>query len=66
MTQRGDELGVPAPGRRVEVTGMSLGRFVGGKLVEGWNNWDQLSLMQQIGAAPAPGAAAVVSAPDPE
>ena len=53
MTHRGDDLGVPATGRRVVVTGMSLGRFVGGKMVKGWNNWDQLSLLQQLGSAPA-------------
>ena len=52
MTHRGDHLGVPATGRRVEVTGMSMGRFRGGKLVEGWNSWDQLALMEQIQAAP--------------
>jgi hypothetical protein len=48
---------VPATGRLIVVTGMSFGRFRDGQLVEGYNNWDQLSLMQQIGSAPAPTAA---------
>jgi predicted ester cyclase len=52
MTHRGDQLGVPATGRRVEVSGMSMGRFHGDKMVEGWNNWDQMALMEQIQATP--------------
>jgi steroid delta-isomerase-like uncharacterized protein len=54
MTHQGDHLGVPATGRLIVVTGMSFGRFRDGQLVEGYNNWDQLSLMQQIGSVPAP------------
>ena len=50
MTHRGDQLGVPATGGRVEVTGMSMGRFQGGKMVEAWNSWDQLALMEQTKA----------------
>jgi predicted ester cyclase len=52
MTHRGNQLGAPATGRRVEVSGMSMGRFRGDKMVEGWNNWDQMALMEQIQAAP--------------
>jgi steroid delta-isomerase-like uncharacterized protein len=52
MTHRGDQLGVPATGRRVEVTGMSMGCFRDGKMVEGWNNWDQMALMEQLQAVP--------------
>ena len=54
MTHRGGDLGVPASGRRVTVTGMSMARIRDGKMVEGWNNWDTLSLMQQIGAISSP------------
>jgi steroid delta-isomerase-like uncharacterized protein len=50
MTHRGDQLGVPATGRRVTVTGMTIVRLRDGKIVEAWNNYDQLSLLQQIGA----------------
>ena len=50
MTHQGDHLGAPASGKRVTVTGMSMTRLRDGKLVEGWNNWDMLSLMQQVDA----------------
>lgn len=50
MTHQGDQLGVPATGRRISVTGMTIVRLQDGKIVEAWNNYDQLSLMQQIGA----------------
>jgi predicted ester cyclase len=50
MTHLGDQLGVPATGRRVTVTGMTIVRLRDGKIVEAWNNYDQLSLMKQIGA----------------
>jgi steroid delta-isomerase-like uncharacterized protein len=50
MTHMGDHLGMPASGKCVTVTGMSMTRLRDGKLVEGWNNWDILSLMQQVDA----------------
>lgn len=45
-------LGVPPTGNRVRVTGIVLHRVSGGKLVEGWWNWDTLGLLQQIGGIP--------------
>ena len=53
MTHRGDGLGVTATGKPVTITGMSFVRTADGKIVEGWNNWDVLSMMQQVGALPA-------------
>ena len=53
MTHRGDQLGLPATGKQVRITGISIGRIVDGKIVEGWDNWDQLGMMQQIGAMSA-------------
>ena len=50
MTQRGAFLGTPASGRRAVVTGTTMARIEGGKIVEGWDNWDQLGLLVQIGA----------------
>jgi hypothetical protein len=28
---------------------MSIRRFVGGKIMEAWDNWDQLAVMTQLG-----------------
>jgi steroid delta-isomerase-like uncharacterized protein len=49
----GGGLGVPATGRPVRVQGIVLVRCCEGKIVEGWNSWDQLGLLRQIGALPA-------------
>jgi steroid delta-isomerase-like uncharacterized protein len=53
-THTGGHLGIARSGKEVSVTGMSLVRISGGKLVEGWDNWDQLKLMQTIGAIEVP------------
>ena len=53
MTHQGEFLGFPATGKKATVTGTSIQRIVGGKIVEGWDNWDQLGLLVQIGAVPA-------------
>jgi steroid delta-isomerase-like uncharacterized protein len=50
MTHKGDGLGVPATGKGVEITGMSIARIVNGQIVEGWDNWDRLAMLEQIGA----------------
>ncbi len=50
MTHRGDHLGLPATGKQVVITGMSIIRVRDGQIVEGWNNWDISGLMQQLGA----------------
>ena len=52
----GDTLGFAASGRAVEFTGMTIARVRGGKIVEAWNNFDFMSMFQQLGA-PVPGAA---------
>jgi steroid delta-isomerase-like uncharacterized protein len=54
MTHSGDGLGVPATGKRVTITGMSIARIVDGKIVEGWDNWDRLAMLEQIGAYSPP------------
>jgi steroid delta-isomerase-like uncharacterized protein len=51
-THRGELLGVPPSGNRVEVTGVTISRIEGGKIVEEWDNYDALGMMQQIGAIP--------------
>ncbi|MDP9337923.1 MAG: ester cyclase [Acidobacteriota bacterium] len=52
MTHTGGDLGIPPSHRKVHITGMTMVRFANGKIVEGWDNWDQLALMRQIGAVP--------------
>jgi steroid delta-isomerase-like uncharacterized protein len=50
---RGDFMGIPASGNRVSVTETHLDRVLDGKVVEHGGDWDQLGLMQQLGAIPA-------------
>ncbi len=54
-THQGELFGVAPSGNQVEVTGITISRFEGGKFVEDWSNSDTLGLMQQIGAIPKPG-----------
>ena len=50
MTHKGEFLGIRSTGKRVTATGMSLQRYVDGKIVEAWDNWDQLGVMGKLGA----------------
>ena len=50
MTHTGDHLGIPATGKRVKIRGVLISRFRDGKIIESWNSWDTLGLLQQIGA----------------
>jgi len=52
-THKGGNLGVAPTGRRVRIEGIVVVRIANGQIVEGWNSWDQLGLMRQIGALPA-------------
>jgi steroid delta-isomerase-like uncharacterized protein len=51
-THRGEFMGIPPSGRRIAVSGMSMDRISGGRIVENWNNWEALEMMRQIGAIP--------------
>jgi steroid delta-isomerase-like uncharacterized protein len=53
-THTGDHLGVAASGKDVAIRGISIATIRGGKIVEGWDNWDQLKMMQEIGAVEVP------------
>ncbi len=46
-----EEFGPPT-GRQVEGQGITIQRIEGGKIVEEWNSYDNLSLLQQLGLAP--------------
>jgi steroid delta-isomerase-like uncharacterized protein len=52
-THQGTLRGEPPTGRAIHVTGMTILRFADGKIVETWDNWDTLGLMQQLGLLPA-------------
>ena len=51
-THKGDLFGISPTGKQTTVGGMTIDRFMGGKVVESWDNWDALGLMQQLGAIP--------------
>jgi steroid delta-isomerase-like uncharacterized protein len=53
MTHKGEFLGFAPTGKKATITGTTIQRIAGGKIVEGWDNWDQLGLLVQIGAVPA-------------
>ncbi len=52
--QKGEFMGVPATGKRVSFGVIDIIRINNGKLVEHWGQMDSMSLMQQLGAIPAP------------
>ena len=54
MTHSGHGLGMPATGKPVLLSGISIVRIINGKIVEGWDNWDQLGMLAQIGAYTRP------------
>jgi steroid delta-isomerase-like uncharacterized protein len=54
---KGDLNGIAPTGKQIAISGVSVVRFTGGKMVEGWINWDALGLMQQLGVVPELGKA---------
>ena len=53
-THQGELMGIAPTGNHVAITGITIHRIENGKIVEEWENWDALGLMQQIGAIPSP------------
>jgi steroid delta-isomerase-like uncharacterized protein len=51
-THLGEFMGIPATGKQMAVSGVSIWRLADGKLVNEWVNWDSLAMMQQLGVAP--------------
>jgi steroid delta-isomerase-like uncharacterized protein len=54
-THQGELMGIAPTDKQVTITGITFDRVSGGKIEEEWNNFDQLGMLQQLGAAPAPG-----------
>ncbi len=48
-------IALPATGKQVTVTGISIVRFAGGKAIEAWFQGDTLGFLQQLGVIPVPG-----------
>ena len=53
-THTGDLMGIPATGKRVSITGISINRVRDGKIVESWGEADMMGMLQQLGVIPAP------------
>ena len=45
---------LPATGKAVTVPGVWIHRISGGQIVESWNVWDTLGMLQQLGVIPTP------------
>jgi steroid delta-isomerase-like uncharacterized protein len=58
-TQTGQFMEMPPSGKKVAVPGVQIDRFSGGKIVEEWTLFDQLGMLQQLGAIPTPAQPAV-------
>ena len=57
-THQGEEFfGVPASGKRLEMRGIQIDRFEGGKMVKERAEFELLGALQQLGAVPEPGQA---------
>jgi steroid delta-isomerase-like uncharacterized protein len=51
-TQTGELMGIAPTGKQVTVSGLTLSRFTGGKIVEEWEIYDALGMLVQLGAVP--------------
>jgi steroid delta-isomerase-like uncharacterized protein len=51
-THQGDFGGIPATGRKMETSGITMFRIADGKVLESWGFADLMGMMKQLGAAP--------------
>lgn len=51
----GPFMGIPATNKPANILGIETERILNGKIAESWVNFDNLSLLVQLGLAPAPG-----------
>ena len=54
-THDGNLAGIPPSGKPVSVEALTLFRLQGDKIVELWDCWDALGLLQQVGVVPTMG-----------
>jgi steroid delta-isomerase-like uncharacterized protein len=65
-TNTGSFEAMPASYRRVSLDGMTVYRLADGRVVQEWQTYDVLNLMQQLGAIPAAGGARGATASPPK
>lgn len=53
-THQGEFMGIPATGKRVTVSAIDISRVADGRMVEHWEQFDALGLMQQLGVVLPP------------
>ena len=51
-THKGELMGISPTSVQVTVTGIGIARTDGGKIVEFWDNYDALGMLQQLGVVP--------------
>jgi steroid delta-isomerase-like uncharacterized protein len=56
-TNTGSLFGMPTTGKSAIITGITIDRVADGKIVESWDELDQLGMLQQLGVIPGPGQA---------
>jgi len=52
-THREEFRGIAPTGNELDITGIGIFRFADGKVVESWDNLDQLGMMRQLGVMPS-------------
>lgn len=54
VTHSGEFQGLPPTGKQIAISAVLIQRIREGKIVEHWGLFDQLTMMQQLGAVPEP------------
>ena len=49
-TQTGEIAGIAPTGKQVTITGLTISRLEGGRVIEDWSTWDTLGMLVQLGA----------------
>jgi hypothetical protein len=47
-----DLMGLGATNKRSEVTGLNLARFLDGKVIEEWQEWNEAAMLRQLAFSP--------------
>ncbi|GBC69527.1 Aklanonic acid methyl ester cyclase DnrD [archaeon HR01] len=49
-THKGELMGLPPTGKKISLRSIGIMRFKDGKIVEEWENYDELGMLRQLGA----------------